>query len=57
MSPEGFEPAIPASERTQTYALDCVALGTRSFRELQFQYLQHDYFFVLNKSLRKRYQP
>ena len=28
MSPVGFEPAIPASERLQTYALDRAATGT-----------------------------
>ena len=28
MPPGGFEPAIPASERPQTYALDRVASGT-----------------------------
>ena len=28
MSPAGFEPAIPASERPQTYALDRAATGT-----------------------------
>ena len=28
MPPEGFEPAIPASERSQTYALDRAATGT-----------------------------
>jgi hypothetical protein len=28
MLPVGFEPAIPAGERSQTYALDCVATGT-----------------------------
>jgi hypothetical protein len=27
MPPEGFEPAIPASERRQTYALDRAATG------------------------------
>jgi hypothetical protein len=27
MLPAGFEPAIPASERLQTYALDCAATG------------------------------
>jgi len=27
VSPAGFEPAIPASERLQTYALDCAATG------------------------------
>ena len=30
MSPEGFEPAIPARERQQTYALDRVATETLS---------------------------
>jgi hypothetical protein len=28
MSPEGFEPAIPESERPQTDALDLAASGT-----------------------------
>jgi hypothetical protein len=28
MSPFGFEPTIPASQRPQTYALDRVATGT-----------------------------
>jgi hypothetical protein len=28
MSPVGFEPATPASERPQTYALDGAATGT-----------------------------
>jgi len=28
MSPAGFEPTIPASERPQTYALDSAATGT-----------------------------
>jgi len=28
MPPVGFEPAIPASERPQTYALDRAATGT-----------------------------
>jgi hypothetical protein len=27
MPPAGFEPAIPASERSQTYALDPAATG------------------------------
>jgi hypothetical protein len=27
MPSAGFEPAIPATERPQTYALDCVATG------------------------------
>ena len=27
MLPAGFEPAIPASERPQTHALDCTATG------------------------------
>jgi hypothetical protein len=27
MPPPGFEPAIPASERPQTHALDCAATG------------------------------
>jgi len=27
MSATGFEPTIPASERPQTYALDCAATG------------------------------
>ena len=27
MSPAGFEPAIPASEKPETYALDRVATG------------------------------
>jgi len=27
MSREGFEPLIPASERPQNHALDCVATG------------------------------
>jgi hypothetical protein len=27
MPPAGFESTIPASEWTQTYALDCVAIG------------------------------
>jgi hypothetical protein len=27
MSPVGFEPSIPESERPQTYALDCAATG------------------------------
>ena len=31
MSPAGFEPAIPAGERPQTYALDRVATGIGSF--------------------------
>ena len=31
MSPAGFELAIPASERPQTYALDRAATGTGSF--------------------------
>jgi hypothetical protein len=30
MTPEGFEPVIPASERPQTHALDCVATGIGS---------------------------
>ena len=30
--PLGFEPAIPASERPQTYALDCAATGTGETR-------------------------
>jgi hypothetical protein len=31
MTPAGFEPIIPASERPQTYALDRAATGTRIF--------------------------
>jgi hypothetical protein len=27
MPPAGFEPAIPASERLHTHALDCIAMG------------------------------
>ena len=27
MPPAGFEPTIPASERSQIYALDCAATG------------------------------
>jgi hypothetical protein len=30
----GFEPAIPASERLQTYALDCAATGRLKLKEL-----------------------
>ena len=30
MFPAGFEPAMPASERTQTHALDRVATGKDS---------------------------
>jgi hypothetical protein len=32
MPPAGFEPAIPASERPQTHALDCAATGIGSFK-------------------------
>jgi hypothetical protein len=28
MPPAGFEPTIPASEQSHTYALDCAATGT-----------------------------
>ena len=30
MTPKGFEPAIPASERPQTRVLDCAATGSDS---------------------------
>ena len=30
MSPAGFEPEIPASERSQAHALDCAATGIGS---------------------------
>ena len=30
MPPAGFEPAIPASDRPQTHALDCSSTGTGS---------------------------
>jgi hypothetical protein len=35
MTPEGFEPAIPASERQQTHALDRAASG------IGFLFLRH----------------
>jgi hypothetical protein len=33
MIPEGFEPAIPASERPQTHALDGAAIGIGASKE------------------------
>jgi len=34
MPPVGFEPTVPAGERPQTYALDCVATETEYFTVL-----------------------
>ena len=35
MLPAGLEPAIPSSERPQTYALDGAATGTDAFINIQ----------------------
>jgi hypothetical protein len=32
MPPAGFEPAVPASERSQTHALNCAATGITNTR-------------------------
>ena len=40
MPPVGFEPAISASERPQTYALDRAATGTSIIRNLFIQIFQ-----------------
>ena len=44
MPPTGFEPAIPAIERTQTYALDCKATGIAFF--IFYSKIKHE---TLNK--------
>jgi hypothetical protein len=36
--PAGFEPAVPASERPQTFAFDRLATGIRIFRNLRLEY-------------------
>ena len=40
MTPVGFEPTISASERPQTYALDCMATGTGINFPLSQQFVQ-----------------
>ena len=40
MSPVGFEPTLPSSERPQTYALDRVTTGTVFWTVLHM--LKHD---------------
>ena len=39
MAPAGFEPAVPASERPQTHALDPAATGVGKYKRNQF----HDF--------------
>ena len=36
MSPAGFEPAIPVSERPQTYALDRAATGIGFYQIVRY---------------------
>ena len=42
MSLAGFEPAIPASERLQTHALDSPATGIGASVNARIKYFQHD---------------
>jgi hypothetical protein len=46
MPPAGFEPAIPASERLQTHALDRVAAGTGSQSAIYILFLTWLVFFM-----------
>ena len=47
--PVGFEPAIPASERSQTHALDCVATGIGNWPLAQSHYCRELFQIILVK--------
>ena len=42
MPPAGFEPALPASERLQTHALDRTATGIGRYAPLAIQNAPHN---------------
>ena len=51
MTPEGFEPAIPASERPQFYALDRAATGIGKSLILLLKIIEHISESIKHESL------